>query len=171
MSNTRDYFLDNPEIYTPDSGCSVVTSYVVHCNLHRSSPAQYDDDEMISYPTLEEAEKAFSDACANAKRFVEAALQDRILGNSELFSSANVSLCVDLDVILRLPSDFDHAAELSWTGSTSDGLYEFDVDHTDFTDSWTRHVDISIYDYPDMDPYVDVIWTCGEIEIPANTDK
>ena len=165
MSNTKDYY----DLYADDHRADGVdytlsTTYAVYCLMHRSGMYGYDDYDLISYPTIEEAEQAFAEALASAKDFIAdaiARLKRGIGTDSNIMASARVSLCVELDVMMR-PADSFSNADLAWSGETSDGSFRFETDMDDFVESMTRDVTVDFECWED-EPSVNLCWRRGEI--------
>ena len=170
MSKTSEYFADYAEDFRQD-GVEYVLSktFAVLTDLHRSSPYGYDDYDLISFETLEEAENAFKQEYLRAKEFVEAAFYDRTRPGSvskDITAYARVCLCVNLDIMLR-PSDSFTNADLAWTGQTADGVFHFETDMDDLDQAITRDVNIGIIDYGGSLPEIEIEWSRGQVEIPA----
>lgn len=173
MSNASEYldlyasdFADDGIDYTYE----ILSTYVVLTRFYRSGGAShsYDEERLVSYPTLAEAEKAFAESLKEAADFVRYELDNKAPSwcQEQNFAEAHVSLCVGLDVLLR-PVDSFGAADLAFSGETSDGLHAFEADLDDLRASITRDVNLLTEYHPDSDPELQVFWSCGEIEIPA----
>lgn len=167
MSKTSEYFADYAEeLNQAGIDYTLATTYAVYYDFNRSDEI-YGGDELVSYPTLEQATEAFIEAYRRLKRKVEDAIAERSLSwKKDVNAFGSVGLCINLDVIFH-PANILTDVDLSFSGKNPDGSLWFDTDFTDLDQSFSSLCNIAIHDYPDMDPYMDIDWVCGEIEIPA----
>lgn len=170
MSKTSKYFYDTREDFSADGlDYTLCTTYAVFFEWFVDPEHGHSNDDwsLVSYPTLEQAEAAFTEAYRLVYSVVNDVALSRanphsILRNSTAFG--RVALCANLDVMMR-PSGSFTTAELAWSGDTHDWAQHFETDMEDLTSSFTRSCLISTDNYS-HDKEVIVEWAVGEIEIP-----
>lgn len=172
MSNTSEYFYDTREDFSADGlDYTLCTTYAVLYEwfVNPEHGHSNDDWSLVSYPTLEQAEAAFTDAY----RLVYSVVNDVALARTNPHSilrnstaNGRVALCANLDVMMRPAGSFT-TADLAWSGDTHDGSQHFETDMDDLTSSFTRSCLISTDNYS-HDNEVIVEWEVGEIEIPES---
>lgn len=171
MSNTSEYFFDTREDFSADGlDYTLCTTYAVFYEWFVDSDLGHSNDDwsLVSYPTLEQAEAAFSDAYRLVYSVVNDVALSRANPHSILRNSTangRVALCANLDVMMRPAGSFT-TADLAWSGDTHDRAQCFETDMDDLTSSFTRSCLISTDNYS-HDKEVIVEWEVGEIEIPA----